>query len=235
MPVQYSGIVEEHLAVRKAVGLFDVSHMGEIEIRGAGSARSRRFRHHQRRLQAERRPGAVFRPALRARRFCRRHPGAQSSRAITSSCASTPPTRRRISSISAPSTTSTPRSSSRATATPRSPCKVRSRCATLQKLTAAAISPPSAITGSPMARLPARRRASPAPATPAKMASKSTLPPSEAERIWSELLEAGARVRHQALRPGRAQHPAAGSQNGALRPRNRRLHHAARSRIWAGS
>ncbi|MGC8793090.1 MAG: glycine cleavage system aminomethyltransferase GcvT [Bryobacteraceae bacterium] len=34
MPVQYSGIVDEHLAVRRAVGLFDVSHMGEIEIRG---------------------------------------------------------------------------------------------------------------------------------------------------------------------------------------------------------
>src|SRR5437868_3038056 len=34
MPVQYSGIIEEHHAVRKAVGLFDVSHMGEIEIRG---------------------------------------------------------------------------------------------------------------------------------------------------------------------------------------------------------
>ena len=34
MPVQYSGIIEEHHAVRKNVGLFDVSHMGEIEIRG---------------------------------------------------------------------------------------------------------------------------------------------------------------------------------------------------------
>jgi len=34
MPVQYSGIVDEHNAVRTAVGLFDVSHMGEIEIRG---------------------------------------------------------------------------------------------------------------------------------------------------------------------------------------------------------
>ncbi len=34
MPVQYSGIVEEHNAVRRAVGLFDVSHMGEIEVRG---------------------------------------------------------------------------------------------------------------------------------------------------------------------------------------------------------
>jgi aminomethyltransferase len=34
MPVQYSGILDEHRAVRTAVGLFDVSHMGEIEIRG---------------------------------------------------------------------------------------------------------------------------------------------------------------------------------------------------------
>ncbi len=34
MPVQYSGVLEEHHAVRKAVGVFDVSHMGEIEIRG---------------------------------------------------------------------------------------------------------------------------------------------------------------------------------------------------------
>jgi aminomethyltransferase len=35
MPVQYTaGTIEEHMAVRKAAGLFDVSHMGEIEIRG---------------------------------------------------------------------------------------------------------------------------------------------------------------------------------------------------------
>lgn len=34
MPVQYSGIVDEHNAVRRSVGLFDVSHMGEIDIRG---------------------------------------------------------------------------------------------------------------------------------------------------------------------------------------------------------
>ena len=34
MPVQYSGILDEHHAVRRAVGLFDVSHMGEVEIHG---------------------------------------------------------------------------------------------------------------------------------------------------------------------------------------------------------
>jgi aminomethyltransferase len=34
MPVEYSGIIQEHLAVRNTAGLFDVSHMGEIEISG---------------------------------------------------------------------------------------------------------------------------------------------------------------------------------------------------------
>ena len=35
MPVEYSGILAEHTAVRTAAGLFDVSHMGEIEIHGS--------------------------------------------------------------------------------------------------------------------------------------------------------------------------------------------------------
>jgi aminomethyltransferase len=34
MPVQYSGPVPEHMAVRESAGLFDVSHMGEIEVTG---------------------------------------------------------------------------------------------------------------------------------------------------------------------------------------------------------
>src|SRR5271156_6085882 len=34
MPLEYSGILAEHEAVRSRAGLFDVSHMGEIEIRG---------------------------------------------------------------------------------------------------------------------------------------------------------------------------------------------------------
>jgi len=39
MPIQYSGVKNEHMAVRTSAGLFDVSHMGEIEIKGreAGS------------------------------------------------------------------------------------------------------------------------------------------------------------------------------------------------------
>jgi aminomethyltransferase len=37
MPVQYQGILEEHRAVRERVGLFDVSHMGELEVTGPGA------------------------------------------------------------------------------------------------------------------------------------------------------------------------------------------------------
>src|SRR2546422_3627394 len=37
MPVQYAGIIEEHRTVRTAVGLFDVSHMGEFEVEGSGA------------------------------------------------------------------------------------------------------------------------------------------------------------------------------------------------------
>jgi aminomethyltransferase len=37
MPVQYTSIVEEHRAVREAAGLFDVSHMGQIQLEGSGA------------------------------------------------------------------------------------------------------------------------------------------------------------------------------------------------------
>ena len=39
MPIQYSGIVDEHLAVRQACGVFDVSHMGEVLITGPDAER----------------------------------------------------------------------------------------------------------------------------------------------------------------------------------------------------
>lgn len=38
MPVQYGGTVAEHLAVRTSAGLFDVSHLGKVTVRGAGAA-----------------------------------------------------------------------------------------------------------------------------------------------------------------------------------------------------
>jgi glycine cleavage system T protein (aminomethyltransferase) len=37
MPVEYKGLISEHMAVRTAAGLFDVSHMGEFEVKGEGA------------------------------------------------------------------------------------------------------------------------------------------------------------------------------------------------------
>ncbi len=37
MPVQYTGVIEEHRTTREAAGLFDICHMGEIDVKGAGS------------------------------------------------------------------------------------------------------------------------------------------------------------------------------------------------------
>lgn len=43
MPVQYSGILEEHKAVRERVGIFDVSHMGEFDVKGRAAAQTLQF------------------------------------------------------------------------------------------------------------------------------------------------------------------------------------------------
>ena len=40
LPVQYEGVIAEHLAVRQKAGLFDVSHMGEITMKGKGALAS---------------------------------------------------------------------------------------------------------------------------------------------------------------------------------------------------
>jgi len=56
MPVQYTSIIAEHRAVRQAAGLFDVSHMGEVELSGAGAraACARLFTNHAATLSAGR-------------------------------------------------------------------------------------------------------------------------------------------------------------------------------------
>ncbi len=43
MPVQYSSMLAEHRQVRSAVGLFDVSHMGEVRVRGARALEALRY------------------------------------------------------------------------------------------------------------------------------------------------------------------------------------------------
>ena len=67
MPVEYSGIADEHLAVRTRAGLFDVSHMGEIEIAGSDALEAVQQITSQRRLAAGDRSGAVFRADRRPR------------------------------------------------------------------------------------------------------------------------------------------------------------------------
>src|SRR5262245_12383821 len=37
MPVQYTSITDEHLAVRKSAGLFDIAHMGEVLVKGSAA------------------------------------------------------------------------------------------------------------------------------------------------------------------------------------------------------
>ncbi len=68
MPVQYTGIVEEHQRVRKGVGVFDVSHMGEVEIHGKDALAFVQRITINDACPAERRAGAVLRDVLRERR-----------------------------------------------------------------------------------------------------------------------------------------------------------------------
>jgi aminomethyltransferase len=68
MPVEYAGLINEHMAVRKAAGLFDVSHMGELEVTGPGGPALPPTGHVQRRVPAGGRPGAVLGVAQRGGR-----------------------------------------------------------------------------------------------------------------------------------------------------------------------
>ena len=67
MPVEYSGLIAEHMAVRTGVGVFDVSHMGDIQLRGPGLARRRPAHLDERRLEAAGGAGALFGDALSRR------------------------------------------------------------------------------------------------------------------------------------------------------------------------
>ena len=101
MPVQYSGILDEHNAVRNGVGLFDVSHMGEIEVRGpeVASSLSTTFRRTTPR-SLKHGPGPLFRlcststAGLSTTSWCTRW------RMIISFCVSMLRTRKKISSTS---------------------------------------------------------------------------------------------------------------------------------------
>ncbi len=72
MPVQYTSIIEEHRTVRSAVGLFDLSHMGEIEVTGEEAVAFLRHALASDPGDARDRPGAILDGLQRGRRDRRR-------------------------------------------------------------------------------------------------------------------------------------------------------------------
>ena len=74
MPVEYTGITAEHLAVRTRAGVFDVSHMGQIEIAGKDALATVQHMSCNDAEPAEAGPGPVLGPAHARRHLRGRHP-----------------------------------------------------------------------------------------------------------------------------------------------------------------
>ena len=176
MPVQYAGIVEEHRAVRRAVGLFDVSHMGEFEVEGPEALAVLQ------RLTTN--DAAALAGRARCSTRCSATPRAASSTISrstgsgpTASCSpSTRPTSTRTGRGS-PRTAGGARWANVERATPRSsPCRGRAPRASSGASPTPTCAAHPRTTTSPRARWPACPRSSRAPATPARTASSSTSP-----------------------------------------------------------
>ena len=124
MPVQYTGIIDEHTAVRNAAGLFDVSHMGELEVLGPQALDLVNFvtTNDASKLDI----GQVHYSGLMYETGCFVDDILVHKVADTSS-ASTPRTRTRTSPTSSNTTASTAPSRISARHWPRSPCRVPRR------------------------------------------------------------------------------------------------------------
>ena len=80
MPLEYSGILAEHEAVRTRAGLFDVSHMGELEIRGPGALQLVQWVTCNNAAKLADRPSPLFRPDDLPRHLRRRPASPQNFR-----------------------------------------------------------------------------------------------------------------------------------------------------------
>ena len=60
MPIQYSTIIEEHNAVRNHCGVFDVSHMGEVVVKGPDAEKIRQPHFHKRHSQRSQRTDILW-------------------------------------------------------------------------------------------------------------------------------------------------------------------------------
>ena len=63
MPISYTGINDEHAAVRKNAGVFDVSHMGEFILKGENALGPYSTSYEQRCIKIEQRKGTIQLPA----------------------------------------------------------------------------------------------------------------------------------------------------------------------------
>jgi aminomethyltransferase len=228
MPLQYSGILEEHAAVRSAVGLFDVSHMGEIEIHGADAAALTDYvtTNAARKLQ----PGQAQYSGL-----LYEHAGFVDDILVHKVsgdhyflCVNASNQEKDYQHIAGANgfTASVDLASDR-----YSQLAIQGpfALATLQKLTAAdltAIRYYHFIDGL-MADFPARIART---GYTGEDGFEIYFAPQYSERIWSELLKRRPGIRHQAVRPGRPQHTPSRSRHGALWPRNPFHDHAVRGR-----
>ena len=190
MPVEYSGIVNEHLAVRTKAGLFDVSHMGEIELAGKDALAAVQKISTNDAGKTERRAGAVFgaddaggnvrrRPSrvspcersLPARGERRQH--RESVQVDRRARAARRRRRRRQLELAVCTArrAGTGGSRNRSAAHDRRPCTS------------------SSTTGSRTAKWPACAASFPGPVTPGEDGFELFIPPASAERVWNAILE----------------------------------------------
>ena len=216
MPVQYTGIIEEHRTVRGAVGLFDISHMGEFEIAGPEALAIVQRLTHQRRVRARRRPGPVLAPLLSRGRHRGRPDALPSGRRPLHAHSQRGQhrqglgvghvARRRRRAVD---------ERERGDGAPRRAGAEGGGAGRAARRHGRHAACPT--TTSPAAPWRACPRSSRAPATRARTASSSTSPRLAPRALWDALIEAGRARRHPADRPRRARHAAARDEVRALR------------------
>ena len=237
MPVEYSGIAAEHMAVRERAGLFDVSHMGEIEIAGKDALAAvqriscndaRKLQVGQAQLSGLLTPSGTFvddllvyrsRPsAFPARRERLAHPATTTR---TSPSTSSPAGDAVAVDVELALRAARRSGSERARQSfSRSPLSIWRRSST---------------TGSRTAKSPVCGPRSREPGTPARMDSRSWFRLSRGPSVCGSRFSRPAVGRSDPLRPRRARHVAARSLDAPARQRHRRDDHASRGGPWRGS
>ena len=193
MPVQYTGVIDEHKAVRSAAGLFDVSHMGEFESRARARSSLQRVTTNDV-AKLRRRPGPVRRAAqCRRGRFvddssstARRRPLHLVVNAATSTRTSAGMQDEHADGVHARQPQRRLRADRR--------CRARRRAVILQPLTAVDLSDAEVLPLHATARWPACR-ARLAHRLHRRGRLRALLPPSDAETLWTRCSRPAARRR----------------------------------------